>query len=172
MRDIELTDKERLMLANQYQILGILKNDAYYTCMAESLASGHPWLYKQIFDNFSENLSDAKTEHVLKILEIYGVLKDSYNALTDQEGIDMHSVNFPGFDGNNEIDLLSFAEDLIKHGRFSNTLGATAINSHMQTTDMYERMIERWVELGRPGYPYSKEVIMQILAAKIHPENR
>lgn len=172
MRDIELTDKERLFLANQYEILAALNDDEHYALMAETLRAGHKWLYDQFFDSLSENLSDSKAQYVLTILGIFGDMKASYDDLTDKTGIDEKSLTFPGFDGNNECELLSFADGLIKHGRFETTLGKNARNSHMPTSGMYGRMIERWKELGSPNYPYTKSTIEEILAARIHPDNR
>ena len=172
MRDIELTDKERLFLANQYEILAALNNDEHLALMAETLKAGHKWLYDQFFDSLSENLPDSQAQHVLTILGIFGDMQASYDNLTDKSGIDQKTLPFPGFDGNNESELLSFADSLIKHGRFESTLGKSARNSHMPTTDLYRRMIQRWKELGSPNYPYGKETIQEILAARIHPDNR
>lgn len=172
MRDLELTDKERLFLANQYEILAALNDDEHYALMAETLMAGHKWLYDQFFDSLSENLPNSKAQYVLTILGIFGDMKASYDGLADKAGIDENSLSFPGFDGNNECDLLGFANSLIKHGRFEVTLGKTARNSHMPTSDMYGRMIVRWKELGSPSYPYSKSAIQEILAVRIHPENR
>lgn len=172
MRDIELTDKERLLLANQYEILATLNDDDNYALMAETLRAGHKWLYDQFFDSISENLPDSQAQHVLRILGVYGDLQASYHDLADKSGIDEKELTFPGFDGNNESELLSFADSLIKHRRFELTLGKTARNSHMPTSDIYGRMIQRWQELGSPNYPYSKKAIQEILAARIHPEHR
>ena len=172
MRDIELTDKERLFLANQYEILAALNDDEHYALMAETLKAGHKWLYDQFFDSLSEDLPDSQAQYVLTILGIFGDLQATYDNLTDKSDIDEKVLPFPGFDGNNESELLSFADSLIKHGRFESTLGKSARNSHMPTSDIYRRMIQRWNELGSPNYPYSKAVIQQILAARIHPDHR
>jgi len=37
---------------------------------------------------------------------------------------------------------------------------------------MYRRMIHRWQELGKPMFLYSRDVIINILAARIHPDNQ
>jgi hypothetical protein len=172
MRNLELTDKERLILANQYEIMSMLdKHSAeYYLLMSETLRAGHKWLYDQYFDVISENLSDDDAQYVLKILGIYSDLRDSYNQLEDKSDVDEKELSFPGFDGNNESEYLSFAGNLIKHRRFETTLGKTAKNSHMPTTSIYKRMINCWEELGSPLYPYSKEKIQKILAARLHPD--
>jgi uncharacterized protein YfbU (UPF0304 family) len=172
MRNIELTDKERMILANQYEIMAMLNDNEDYALMAETLKAGHKWLYDQLFDSLSDNLPDSQVQHVLTILGIYGDLQASYEELTDKIGIEKNELTFPGFDGNNECELLSFASSLIKHRRFESTLGENARNSHMPTSEIYGRMIQRWNELDSPSYPYDKETIQEILAARTHPENR
>lgn len=172
MPRIKLTDTERLILANQYEILSLLNKDENYALMAESLRDGYEWLYRQYFDHLSENLSPENAEHVLTILGIYSDMHDSYRDLPDKSGIEERHLHFPGFDGNNEAELLGFARSLRKHDRFVSTIGPTAKNSHMPTTEMYERMIQKWQELGKPRYPYSRTQITAILDAQIHPDSR
>ncbi len=172
MTKIALTDAERLLLANQYEILALLKEDDSYAKMAQNLRDGHKWLYEQHATTISENLPDTQVEHVLSILGIYSDLKDSYQKLADKSNIESHLVTFPGFDGNNEAELLHFAQALAANGNYSETIGKDAKNSHMPTTDMYERMIEAWEKLGKPRYPLNLEQITSILDARIHPSNR
>ena len=170
---IDLTDKDRLLLANQYEILALLKSDEGYALVADALRSGHKWIYDQHIDSeLSETLPANKVEHVLNILNIFGSLKDSYRNLPDKTGIDEKNLLFPGFDGNNESELLIFSQALTKNGRYKLTIGDSATNSHFPTTEMYTRMIKRWNELGAPNYPYSKETIQEILAARMHPHSR
>jgi uncharacterized protein len=172
MPRLKLTDTERLILANQYDILATLRKDDDYARMAETLRNGHEWLYRQYFDSLSENLPKDKVEHVLRILGIYSDMQASFRDLTDKTGIKKTDLNFPGFDGNNESDLLSFAGGLRKHDNFADTIGPVAKNSHMPTTATYERMIEQWQALGKPDYPYSRETIIAIIEVRTHPENR
>jgi uncharacterized protein YfbU (UPF0304 family) len=170
---IKLTDAERLILSNQYEILAHIKKDEHYALLAETLRDGYELLYQEHFTKLSEVLSPEKVEHVMTILGIYGDMRDSFANLSDKSGIEEQLLVFPGFDGTNEIELLGFTQALLKHGgRFELTIGSTAKNSHMPTTDMYERMISKWKELGNPCYPYSKEQILSILEAQIHPDNR
>ncbi|WP_415753826.1 YfbU family protein [Pseudomonas leptonychotis] len=172
MRNLELTDKERLILANQYEIMAMLNDDENYALMSETLKAGHKWLYDQYFESLSDNLPDSQVQYVLTILGIYGDLQASYEELTDKSNIDKTALTFPGFDGNNECELLSFTDSLIKHRRFESTLGKNSRNSHMPTSEIYARMIQRWNELESPTYPYDKETIQEILSARTHPENR
>lgn len=165
MAKIALTDTERLILANQYEILSLLKSDdESYARLAENLRDGHKWIYESKLD-ISDNLSDHDTEHVLAILGIYRDLRDSYGELADKSGIEEHAVTFPGFDGNNESELLVFARALAANGNFHQTIGE-ARNSHSPTRDVYSRMIGEWQRLGKPSYPYTKEQIVTILKAR------
>jgi uncharacterized protein YfbU (UPF0304 family) len=172
MARLELTNIERLLLANQYEILCTLKSDESYSRMAENLRSGHKWLYEQHAVRISDNLPESETEHVLSILGIYSDLRDSYDRLTDKSGIDEHLVKFPGFDGNNEAELLLFARALSQNGNYAETIGKDAKNSHMPTTAMYQRMIVEWKNLGEPRFPISRENILRITGARTHPDSR
>lgn len=173
MSRVKLSDLDRLMLANQYEILAHLKPDQGYGDVARELRDGHEWLYRQWLDNLiSPVLPDENAEFVLKILGIYHDIASSYRELTDKSGIEERNIQFPGFDGNNESDLLHFVAALRKNGRFIETIGESAKNSHMPVVDIYQRMIDEWERLGKPQYPYSKEIIQKIFGARIHPENR
>jgi len=65
---LDLTDKEHLFLSNQYEILGILKNEDHYLLLAEKLREGHKFFYQQSFNSLYENLPDEDAELVLNIL--------------------------------------------------------------------------------------------------------
>lgn len=171
MANLKLTDVERLLLANQYDILGLLKKEDGYTKMAENLRDGHKWIYEQDATYISDNLPDDDANHVLTILGIYSDLRYSYKQLSDKSGIDEHALIFPGFDGNNEAELRHFAHALSKNGRYIETVGRDARNSHMPTTDMYRRQISEWKNLGSPKYPFSKEQVEKIIDARTHPAN-
>ncbi|MET3134478.1 uncharacterized protein YfbU (UPF0304 family) [Oxalobacteraceae bacterium GrIS 1.11] len=166
--NLDLTDKERLMLANQYEILAKLGNDEHSALIAETLRDGHKWLYHQLLQDILPNLPDEKADFVLEILGIYRDMKKSYDLLFDKGGIEEQDVRFPGFDGNNETDLLFFTKRLIKHHKFVETLGEHGIDSHGRKVEIYDRMIRCWHSLGAPTYPYSKENIQKILAARRH----
>lgn len=169
MAKLELTDAERLILANQYEILGLLKNDGddSYERLANNLRDGHKWIYAEKF-HLSPNLSDQDTELVLNILAVYRAIQDSYEALSDKTGIEKHDLTFPGFDGNNEAELLGFSRALAANGNYRDTIGDPARNSHSGTADMYSRMIEEWKRLGKP-YKCTKEQIVAILKARAFP---
>lgn len=171
MSRIKLTDSERLILANQYEILGHLKDDDTYLELADNLRDGHKWLYEQ-YIAVERNLDEDVVEFVLDILQIYDFIRISYADLADKSGIDQNNVVFPGFDGNNESELLNFTRALSRNGNYEELIGKNARNSHMPTVDMYRRIIAEWVAIGKPSYPLSKGQIQSLLTARIHPDNR
>ena len=163
---IELTDKERLFLANQHEILSHLDadNSDYHLKLAEQLRDGHKWLYSQSFDNFSENLPDDDAELVLNILQIYEMIQDAYDGLSDKSLISEHQIKFPGFDGNNETEFMGFVDALEKFHRFTDVIQNGHRNSHSAKVHVYERMIAKWQEFGKP-YTLTKEQLIEILEA-------
>jgi len=164
---MELTDAERLILSNQYQLLAKLEDDDHYALMAETLRRGYKWLYDEYLEqSLWPNVDDDKAEFVVDVLDIYSAMKSSYGELEDKSGIEAREVEFPGFDGNNEADLMGFANFLLKHGRFDDVLNKGGNNSHMPTVEIYGRMLQAWRDMGEPTYPYSKEQIRQLLDAR------
>lgn len=165
MLDIKLTDVERLILANQYEILSLLKPGQGYEHLARNLRDGHEWLYERAFESLSENMPQERVNFFLAIMTVYGDLKISYEHLTDKSGIDPNDLVFPGFNEDSEGDLLRLTEALCAEGRYAETLGREARRSRSRTTERYQRMIFCWEEHERErrGYPLSREAVLAIL---------
>lgn len=178
-QNLEISDAERLILANQYEILARLdrlqsghEHDSY-SLLASQLRDGYEWLYQQSLSYMADVLDERVVNHVLETLELFSTLKASYDRLADKSGIDEHHVTFLGFDGNNEAEMLGFAHALGQADRYNSVLDeGNCPNSHMPTYELYGRMIEQWKALGSPRFPLTKDHIQQIAAARIHPENR
>lgn len=174
----KLTDVERFTIANQYEILSRLDalqgghESASYMRLAANLREGHEWLYSQMFENLYDVLDVDSTQHVLDIVQIYDSIYWSYASLSDKSGIKKEDIAFPGFDGNNESELLGFAHALLESGRYESVLKDRKLNSHCPTYEMYRRMIAKWNELGRPMANLSSGAILAILAEKVHPDYR
>lgn len=159
---LELTDKERLILSNRYEILAFLKRDCSYILLAAQLRAGHKWRYQKSLGALSENLPDEDTELVLDILEVHKALKISYDALTDKSGISIQDVSFAGFDGDNESELMDFVDTLKKSNHFVNIINAGERNSHTPKVHTYQNMIQKWHELDR-SFTLTKDQILYIL---------
>ncbi|MCE3606847.1 YfbU family protein [Massilia sp. P8910] len=170
--DLRLSDNERLILSNQYEILAALnpseKDDNLR--LAKQLRDGHEWLYRQSFQNLSPLFSDEETDFVHEILQLYSTLKHSYELLHDKEGIEAGRMNFPGFDGNDsrEADMRRFAQALKEDGRYEFTLSAspTDLNSHSRAIPGYRRMIAAWRAVGAPSNRLTRQQMSAIIEAK------
>jgi uncharacterized protein len=168
---LTLTDVERLILANQYEILSVLQEDQGYGKLAQQLRDGHEWLYAD-FQNLSEVLPRKEAEYVLAVLEMYEAMADSFDNLPAGHGIKKHDVDFPGFDGNNEAEYANFAAALAASRRYEHVLGKDGHkNSHMPTTGIYRRMLQAFEQIGKPRR-MNKEQLAGVIAARLHPENR
>lgn len=162
---LNLTDAERLILANQYQILAKLEEDDFYKNLSDNLREGHAWLYNQALAMMlSDQLSDDDADYVVTVLSIYDTIKSSYDELADKSGIATHAVEFPGFDGNNEGELLAFSVALRKDRRFEDLIPERGKNSHMDTSHRYKRLIEKYKEMGEPIYPLNKDQILELVS--------
>ena len=105
---------------------------------------------------------------MVTIVGIYSDLRDSYERLADKSGIEPHQVEFPGFDGNNEAELMSIARFLVeKMSRFSRFKGRD-FNSHSPSAVRQRRMVAAFepiratLDLGRQ---LSASQIIEILEA-------
>lgn len=162
---LELTDSERLILANQYRILAHLEEESSYQDLSDQLLDGHSWLYGDALDRqLSAPLSEEDQKYVVDVLAIYDALHFSYRDLEDKSGIDPHKVEFPGFDGNNECHLMHFAHALRKDNRFVELIPEHGKNSHCPTSARYERLLENYKKMGEPRFQLSKAQILELLS--------
>lgn len=115
------------------------------------VCSGHGWALEWKYPGtFAGSGNDPEeVQYVADVLEMWSTLEESFKALdaegqktlSDTAGLSGRNVKFPGFDGNNEHELLSiakiFVDDLEQWSEFSGRVN----NSHMRTTDRYHRML-------------------------------
>lgn len=163
--DIKLTLAERLVLANQYEILCELRNDPYAKRLAENLRNGYEFLYRDVLESVSPEMDKASTEFVLDTLSMYQAIKNSWEDLGKPAEIKAVEVDFPGFDGNNEGRFYGFACALADDNRFTEQLGTRGKNSHSPKVSTYRRMLAVWKE-QEDQYALTKEQIQVVLAAR------
>ncbi|WP_168404943.1 YfbU family protein [Erwinia amylovora] len=138
------------------------------------------WEYQSLSTD-EDTPEDVK--HVCDVLDMYGLLKFTYDHLSPQDQIRLaediptfsveHDLVFPGFDGNNESNLMSIARIFSKMGRF-NTQDLTK-NSHRPTFNISERMLEVFLP-QRSNFHHQRgltyDALRDTLLASIHPSNR
>ncbi|MDR3710700.1 MAG: YfbU family protein [Capsulimonadaceae bacterium] len=153
---MELTDAERWILMNQYKILALLESDrkGQYERAAEVISHGWSGLYSQVTDLPYEVDRSISHDEIYQILLMFSVLKESYEALEDQSGVNYALVEFKGFDGNNEIDHLNYAEFCINKLGWFAELKRAGYNTHHSTLARYRRMVQKYMKVAE-GSPIS-----------------
>lgn len=142
------------------------------------IRDGEGWALAHAYPSmFLREETPPQVKYVMDVLDLWQILELGYNNLTDDERAQLDfspsDVKFPGFDGNNESELLSIAhvltEDLGKWAHFKGKIK----NSHMPTTGMYERMLQE-LEKQRELYTFdlSLDQLQAIWKSRIHPSNR
>lgn len=167
MSERALTVKDRMILANQYRILEKVDPDnaESYHRAVKILEQGYELDYESIDGLIDRNtVSVEKCREVYDILDMYLRLGDSYNKLGDKTGIEARDIQFPGFDGNNEGEYLSYGEFLHSQRKYEEL---PMRNSHLPSLDIYRRMLEAFQQFKNK--PLAKADIQTIIAARIHP---
>jgi uncharacterized protein YfbU (UPF0304 family) len=153
MKVDSFTPVERLCLVNQFRILEKLdENEAkYYSKAIGILQGGYTQLYGELFHSISEEMPAPRCEFVFSVLDMHRALRDSFNELSDKEGLQQGDVAFKGFDGNYEPDEQCFALFMKEHDMWKDTLNAPGtpddLNSHHSTLDRYRQMLDKWGQL-------------------------
>ena len=156
---MELTKTERVILANQYQILALIdkENADAYDAVREALEDNYPLAYEAIFDHFSDGLTTDECGFVNEVLAMYDALQRTK----------VGDTHFPGFDGNNETMHMAYARYIRKReGRFDYLkTGTPDLNSHFPSIDGYRRMLETWARYSK-SYELSADEAKDILASR------
>jgi uncharacterized protein YfbU (UPF0304 family) len=135
----------------------------------------YSWHAERIYDD-GDTLSPEECTEVVDILDMYSGMQRAFDVLKDKSGIEK-DLTFPGFDGNNETSQMTFADYFCRQGRFTDLKRGKDWNSHFPSIDAYRRMLEVWRPLRkklleRPTPLLTREEIIEILNARIHPSNR
>lgn len=165
-----MDNTQRKILANQYKILAKIESQNGYKELAKKFAdlsliyeNGYSSLY--VDDNIPQELSKEDCEFVINILDLYDKLNASFVKLKNSE-LSEEDVSFKGFDGNNESDLLNFAVFFINYptSRFSfiKNRDITSLNSHSEKKDRYKKMLEAYINMGKP-VSLNEEQIKEII---------
>ncbi|WP_219702749.1 YfbU family protein [Marinomonas lutimaris] len=147
---MEISKKDRVMLINQYRILALLdENEAsHYNELIQILENGYSKFYSLIDQWVSDDMPEEEGELVLNILTLYRAI-DSVKSKFKSEEVTQNPYSiFPGFDGNNETEYMSFARFLVKEqGKFREQerylKDNDDMNSHSPMVNKYKRMIEK-----------------------------
>jgi len=146
----------------------IKDSDWPYSRTLEVLEDGIVSEYDGIFNNVDkEGMTRGNARFVIDVLAMYEDLKMSAKQLA-LEGLE-DSLSFPGFDGNNDPDLLGYVRHLVKHQRFAHVKPRDlSYNSH-GLHPHYSGMLSRYTairdkqDLTMEWLPLSEKEIHDIL---------
>jgi len=167
---MKLSRYERLVLSNQYRLLEALyPGEAdYYSRHRKAVEEGYALNYRWLTEHLYEELSEEACREVLDVLDMYRAITFS---IRDSEGTGIDSKTFfpfPGFDGNNEAQELSYVHYFLTDlGRFEELRPPSPgsnLNSHCPMLPKYRGMLRVWKSLGDPHH-LSQDEIAKILEA-------
>lgn len=150
-KSIHLTDGDKLnfmMLRDIMKHLKIKDSETDADFIAETIYGGHYWAptweMQGLFHTHTDRPADVAL--VVDILDMWDFIEAAVKKLTPEETERLKEAHygflpqFAGFDGNNEISLMSIAQFLVeKMNRFSRFKGRD-FNSHSPTAARYARM--------------------------------
>lgn len=144
---MKLTDTERLILANQYEILGRLNDDEDSLKISQLLRKGYTSLYLDYLD-LSPTIDPQVEDFVFEVLNMYSEMFMSVPELNNRNGIKDKDLIFPGFDGNKESIYLGFLLAVRDDELYHDLLGIRDLNSHVPVVAKYCEMLDKRREMG------------------------
>jgi uncharacterized protein len=178
---MEISDPERLillMLCDIYEKLGLDDFDPPF--IRKAITEGHLWALRWRYSHLFgiEEATDEEVSHVREILEMWNRIEISYADLgpDDQQRVRAaHSglaPTFPGFDGNNETTQLGIADMLTNdRARGWTQFQGRDLDAHGPTMDTHGRMLAALRRMDTHGHLTAGQII-QLMYARVHPENR
>ena len=168
-----LSIKDRLMFANQYDILSKLTDEEHekkgYENLREIFVSGYSRYYSFATEWFSEEVNQEECKFVIEVLDLYRDLYFSWSKNEEaQENINENKVLFKGFDLNDPIEskYYSFYEFLVEQlGKYSEIKEfiekgkIEGFNSHGfgQSMNALKKMIQKHNEIRTSNGPINSK---------------
>lgn len=129
-----MSPETRQLLINQYRILALLdkENASSHEINADILEDGHTGLYSTLFENQSSGSTAEVGEEVHQILTMFRVINNSLARLDagEREQIDSQSLEFEGFDANEQEGHYSFARFIMDRMGLYQEHNPLNLNSH------------------------------------------
>lgn len=162
MSPTTLSSANRMILLNQERVLarveGIDDDERErHLRNAEILSSGYTGLYREVFAELRPEVSNRLCDEVYDILDMFRVLRFSYEALSSEEKsqINEHAISYQGFDfQQSEGRLAGLVNFIVDEETYSELLPeiekySDEGNSHDPRQEMYERMLHCFRQIYR-----------------------
>ena len=144
---MEMSSTQRLILANQYKLMGLLDPDnaAKYQRLETIVKGGFELELRELDKEFSA-ISEEECRTVLNTLEMYKALQISYNNLADKSDLSEHRLQFVGYCAVREKKFLSYLRFITGvEGQYQEFMRCEhGCDSQTPMWDKYSRMLEAW----------------------------
>ncbi|EIJ69068.1 YfbU family protein [Pasteurella bettyae] len=164
---MEMTSTQRLILANQYKLMGLLDpTHATQYERLEMIVKGGFELELKELDNAFLNMTEAECRSVLDTLEMYHALQISYENLTEKTALSAHRLQFVGYDAIREKKYLNYLRFLTNiEGKYQAFMQCEhGCDSQTPMCEKYHRMLHLWKQCPHQ-YHLSLVKIQNILNA-------
>lgn len=179
---MKLSKAERLILANQFQLLSEQDENNEYidkkrcSQYVKILLEGYELLYDDIFSGMDEEVSSEQCNFVLDVLSMYRIISNSFYQLPEKT-LTEEDIAFAGFDGNEETKEYSFLKffindydrfrDLKKNKHMEENSHSRMVPRYIQQLEIYNSIIESKKGTYQPyGNELTEEEIKRVLGLK------
>jgi uncharacterized protein YfbU (UPF0304 family) len=178
---MKLSRLERYFLSNQLRILEALypEEAESFAVQREAVEQGYELAYTIGMDHIhdeTDSVSDEDSKEVWDTMDMFLSIDRTIEESGLQELHSKHFTRFAGYDGNSESKYMGFASFTVERlARFTHLplKEDGYFNSHMPTRPVYQRMLQVWRNIPYDKrFPMSKERLLQVLEAAVHPEHR
>lgn len=162
-----MTSTQRLILANQYRLMGLLdpNNLTKYQRLEAIVRGGFGLELKELDKDFSD-ISETECRIVLDTLEMYQALQVSYNNLVDKSALTPHRLQFAGYCAVREKKYLNYLRFITGVEKKYQDFMRCEHGCDAQTPmwDKYLKMLNIWNSCPH-GYHLSMAEIQKIINA-------
>lgn len=179
--EIKLSRLERYNIVNQIRILEALYPDEAneLAVQREALERGYEMLYSWSMNHIYDGNDVMTREESLEVWDTFDMFDALNRAFEEYKDLDIsqyHLTKFAGYDGNGETKFMSFAAFTVERLKRFDYLPMSREgywNSHMPMRATYKRMRDEWYKIyPEHRFNLSREQVIEILKAAIHPEHR
>ncbi|MGQ0286684.1 YfbU family protein [Pasteurellaceae bacterium 22721_9_1] len=164
---MEMTSTQRLILTNQYKLMGLLDpaNAATYARLEAIVKGGFALELRELDREFTD-IKVEECQTILDTLEMYKALHVSYNNLADKSGVTPHRLQFVGYCAVREKKYLSYLRFITGvEGKYQEFMKCEhGCDSQTPMWDKYSKMLDVWRACPH-GYHLSMQEILNILNA-------
>jgi len=166
---LRLSLKDRLSLANQYEILAHLNPSEAerYRSYINVLQSGFEIQYGHLVQGYSGGLSDSECADVLRIMDMFNVFSSILRDRPEYKNL-YDAAKFRGFNETLESSQYVFANYLIHDLKYYNELRLEAhrhgLSAPVPMMPQYRKMLEAWLELPNVYNPSPEEIDSVLVA--------